>query len=158
MYGGSWDITSKFIIKMLCWAVVAVAPVPRVAPHHKWMETSIGFDASNCSKNMAGDELLPLAVSPNIANIKLYHILIDGEAALNLISLPTFQKLHIPMSRLTPLCPFFGVGPGTITLGGSISLPVMFKMPENYHMESVVFDVMEVNLPFNVIIDRPALY
>jgi hypothetical protein len=27
---------------------------PREAPHHKWMETSIGFNTSNCPKNMAG--------------------------------------------------------------------------------------------------------
>jgi hypothetical protein len=31
-------------------------------------------------------------------------------------------------------------------------------MPENYHIESIVFDVAEVNLPFNAIIGRPALY
>jgi hypothetical protein len=31
-------------------------------------------------------------------------------------------------------------------------------MPENYHMESIVFHVAEVNLPFNAIIGRPTLY
>jgi hypothetical protein len=31
-------------------------------------------------------------------------------------------------------------------------------MPENYHMESIIFDVVEVNIPFHAIIDRPALY
>jgi hypothetical protein len=31
-------------------------------------------------------------------------------------------------------------------------------MPENYHMESILFDVVEVNLPFNAIIGRLALY
>jgi hypothetical protein len=54
MYGGSWDITSWHVIKMLCWAVVATAPTSRAAPQHKWMETSITFDASDCPKNMAG--------------------------------------------------------------------------------------------------------
>jgi hypothetical protein len=34
----------------------------------------------------------------------------------------------------------------------------MFRTPENYHMESIVFDVTEVNLPFNAIIDMSALY
>jgi hypothetical protein len=40
---------------------------------------------------------------------------------------------------------------------GSISLPVMFGTPENYHTESVLFDVVEVNLPSNAILGRPTL-
>jgi hypothetical protein len=57
------------------------------------MEMSIGFDASDCPKNMAGVGQLPLLVSPTIANITLYHILVYSGAALNLISLPAFKKL-----------------------------------------------------------------
>jgi hypothetical protein len=30
--------------------------------------------------------------------------------------------------------------------------------PENYHTESVVFNIAKVNLPFNAILSRPALY
>jgi hypothetical protein len=57
------------------------------------METSISFDASDCSKSMAGVRQLPVLVSLTIVNIKLYHILIDGGAALNLISLAAFKKM-----------------------------------------------------------------
>jgi hypothetical protein len=57
------------------------------------METPIGFDATDCPKSMVGIGKLPLLVSPAIANIKLYHILIDEGAALNLISLAAFKKL-----------------------------------------------------------------
>jgi hypothetical protein len=114
--------------------------------------------ASNCPKNMAGAGQLPLIISPTIANIKLYHVLVDGGAALNLISLIAFQKLYIPMSRITPSCPFSGVGPGSIIPYGSISLPVTFGMPKNYRMKSVVFDVAKVNLPFSAILSIPAMY
>jgi hypothetical protein len=62
------------------------------------------------------------------------------------------------MSRLSPSCSFLGVGPGAIILHGSISLPVIFGTPENYCMESILFDIAEVNLPFNAIMGRPALY
>jgi hypothetical protein len=41
---------------------------------------------------------------------------------------------------------------------GTVSLPVMFGMEENFRTENVQFDVAEVNLPFNAIIGRPALY
>jgi hypothetical protein len=41
---------------------------------------------------------------------------------------------------------------------GSITLPVTFGTEENFCTENVQFDVAEVNLPFNAIIGRPALY
>jgi hypothetical protein len=39
-----------------------------------------------------------------------------------------------------------------------ISLPVIFGTVENFRTESVLFDVVEVSLPFNVILGRPPLY
>jgi hypothetical protein len=132
--------------------------VPKVAPHHKRMETSISFDTSNCPKNMARARQLSLLVSPTITNIRLYHVLVVGGTTLNLISLAAFEKLQIPMSSLAPSRLFSRVGLGSIIPCSSISLPMIFGMPENYCMESIVFDVTEVNLPFNDILGRPALY
>jgi hypothetical protein len=40
---------------------------------------------------------------------------------------------------------------------GSIALSVTFGTEENFRTENVVFNVAEVNLPFNAIIGRPAL-
>jgi hypothetical protein len=67
--------------------------LPQGQPHHRWMETSISFGASDYPKSMAGAGQLPLLVSPTSINIKLYHVLIDSGAALNLISLAAFKKL-----------------------------------------------------------------
>jgi hypothetical protein len=50
------------------------------------------------------------------------------------------------------------VGPQPVYHLGSITLPVTFGTEENFHTENVVFDVAEVNLPFNTIIGRPTLY
>ena len=88
------------------------------------METLISFDASDCPKSMAGAEQLPLLVSPTIVNIKLYHVLINGGATLNLISLSAFKKLQILMSKLQPSCPFSGVGSISVIARGCISLLV----------------------------------
>jgi hypothetical protein len=41
---------------------------------------------------------------------------------------------------------------------GSITLLVTFGTEENFRTENIQFDVAEVNLPFNTIIGRPALY
>jgi hypothetical protein len=158
MFRGSWDITSRGIIKTMCREIAAVAPTPKAAPHCKWMETLIGFDTTDGPSSMVGVRQLPLLVSPTIANVKLYHVLIDGGVALNLISLAAFKKLQIPMGKLQPSHPFSGVGPVSVMSRGCISLPVTFGMAESFHTESAVFDVMEVSLPFKTILGRPALY
>jgi hypothetical protein len=157
MFGGSWDITSHRIIKNLRREVVA-APAQKAAPHHRWMETTTSFDGSDCPKSMRGARQLPLLISLTIINIKLYHILIDGGAALNLISFAAFKKLQIPMSKLQPSHPFSDVGLVLVIPRGCISLRVTFGMLENFHTESVLFNIAEVSIPFNAILGRPALY
>jgi hypothetical protein len=97
MFGGSWAITSRRVVKTLRREVATVALAPKAALHHKWVETPIGFDSFDYPKSMAGSGQLPLLVSPTISNVKLYHVLIDGGAALNLISL---VALKIPMGKL----------------------------------------------------------
>jgi hypothetical protein len=158
MFGGSWHITSRRIIKTLRREVAAAAPAPKAAPHHKWMETPISFNATDCHKSMAGAGQLPLLISPTITNIRLYHVLVDGGAALDLISITAFKKLQIPMSKLQPSRPFSGVGPMSVMPRSYISLPVTFGTPGNFCMESVLYDVTEVSLPFNAILGRPTLY
>jgi hypothetical protein len=122
------------------------------------METSISFNASHCPKRMAGARQLSLLVSSTIINVKLYHVLVDGGAALNLISFPGFKKLQILMLNLQPSRPFSRVGPVPVISRGCISLPVTFGTPENFHTESVLFDIAKVGLPFNAILGRSALY
>jgi hypothetical protein len=107
---------------------------------------------------MAGVGLLLLLVSSTIINIKLYHVLIDGGVALNVISLAAFKKLQIPMSKLQPSCPFSIVGLVSVILCSCISLPATFRSLENFRTESILFDVAEVSLSFNAILGRPALY
>jgi hypothetical protein len=158
MFGGSWEITSRRIIKTLCRVVVAATPTPRAVPHHKWMETSTVFGSSDCPKNMGDVGQLPLLISPTVSNIKLYHVLVDSGVALNLITLIAFKEMQILMSKLALLRPFLGVGPISIMPRGSISILVTFGTPENYCTESILFNIAEVNLPFNAILGRLALY
>jgi hypothetical protein len=107
---------------------------------------------------MAGAGILPLITAPIIAKMRLHHVLIDGGAGHNVISHATFKQLQILGSRLGPSPPFSRVGPQPVYPLGSIALPITFRTEENFHTENVQFDVMEVNLPFNAIIGRPALY
>jgi hypothetical protein len=45
---------------------------------------------SDYPNNIVGAGQLSFVVSPTIANVRLYHVLIDGGEALNLISLMAF--------------------------------------------------------------------
>jgi hypothetical protein len=159
MYGGSSKLISQRDVKTLRREVFSVKlGAPKAAPHQRWRSTTIFFGPSNCPENMAGAEVLPLLTAPTIANIKLHHVLIDGGAALNVISYAAFKQLQTPESRLDPSCLFSGVGPHPVYLVGTIYLPVTFGMEENFRTENVQFDIAEVNRPFNAIICRPALY
>jgi hypothetical protein len=159
MYGRSWELTSRRNVKSLRREVLSTIPgVPKAAPHQRWRSTTISFGASDYPENMAGVGILPLITAPVIANMMLHHVLIDGGAGLNIIGHAAFKQLQIPGSRLGPSRPFSGVGPQPIYPLGSITLPVTFGTEENFRTENVLFDVVEVNLPFNAIIGRPTLY
>jgi hypothetical protein len=159
MYGGSSELVSRMNVKTLRREVFLVMPgASKAAPHQRWRSTTISFGPSDCPENMAGAGVLPLVTAPTIANIKLHHVLIDGGAGLNIIIYAAFKQLQIPESRLDPSRPFSGVAPQPVYPVGTISLPVTFGTEENFLIESVQFDVAEVNLPLNAIISRPALY
>jgi hypothetical protein len=159
MYGGSWELISRRSVKSLRREVLsAVLVVPKTAPHQQWRGTTISFEASDCPDNVAGPGVLPLITAPVVANMRLHQVLIDGGAGLSVISHATFRQLQVPGSRLGPSCPFSGLGLQPVYPLGSITLPVTFGTEENFCKENIQFDVAEVNLPFNAIIGRPALY
>jgi hypothetical protein len=118
MFRGSWAITSRRVIKTLHREIAAVTPALKATPHRKWVKSPIGFDACDCHKSMAGARQFPLLVSPTISNVKLYHVLIDGGAALNLVSL---QEAADTDGKLQPSHPFSGVGPVSVMPHSCIS-------------------------------------
>jgi hypothetical protein len=150
MYGGSSELVSRRDVKTLRREVLSVKPgTPKAVPHQRWKSTTSGE---------AGAGVLPLVTAPTIANVRLHHVLIDGGAGLSVISCAAFKHLQIPESKLAPSRPFSEVGPNPVYPVGAISLPVTFGTEVNFRTENVQFKVAEVNLPFNAIIGRLALY
>jgi hypothetical protein len=159
MYGGSWELTSRRSVKSLRREVLSVVlGVPKTAPHQRWRGTTISFGASDCPDNMAGAGMLPLITAPIVANMRLHHVLIDRGVSLNVISHAAFRQLQVPGVAAGALLPILRGGPQPVYPLGNITLPVTFGTEENFRTENVQFDVVEVNLPFNAIIGRPALY
>jgi hypothetical protein len=159
MYGGSSELVSRRDVKTLRREVLSVKPATlKAAPHQQWKNTTISFGPSDCPENIARAGVLLLVTAPTISNVHLHHMLIDGGGGLSVISYAAFKHLQIPESKLTPSRPFSGMGPNPVYPVGTITLPVTFRTEDNFHTENVQFEVAEVNLPFNAIIGRPALY
>jgi hypothetical protein len=53
MFGGSWAITSRRVVKTPRREIAVAAPEVKAASHRKWVEILISFDASDCTKSMA---------------------------------------------------------------------------------------------------------
>jgi hypothetical protein len=84
-------------------------------------------------------------------------MLVDGGAGLNLISPKVINKLQIAEEELKVTGTFQGVNPGRSHPKGKITLPVTFAGELNYRTEKVVFDVVDLPLPYNGILGRPPL-
>jgi hypothetical protein len=84
-------------------------------------------------------------------------MLVDGGAGLNLISPKVISKLQIAEEELKATGTFQGVNPGRSRPKGNVTLPVTFGEELNYRTEKVVFDVVDLPLPYNGILGRPAL-
>ena len=83
--------------------------------------------------------------------------LIDGGAGLNVLSVDTFDNLQVPYDQLQPTKPFSGVTDGSTTPIGQVRLPVTFGECKNYRIELIDFDVAHIRLPYNAILEYPAL-
>ncbi|XP_073367894.1 uncharacterized protein [Aegilops tauschii subsp. strangulata] len=84
-------------------------------------------------------------------------MLVDGGAGLNLISPAGISKLQIGEEELEVTSTFQGVNPGRSHPKVKITLPVMFGGELNYPTERIVFDVVDLPLPYNGILGSPTL-
>ena len=73
------------------------------------------------------------------------------------MSVDTFDNLQVPYEQLQPTKPFSGVTDGSTTPIVQVRLPVTFGQRDNYHTELVDFDVAHIRLPYNAILEYPAL-
>jgi len=88
----------------------------------------------------------------NNSNLKVTKMLVDGGSGLNLISPAVINKLQIEEEELEVTGTFQGVNPGRSHPKGKITLPVTFGGELNYQTEKVVFDVVDLPLPYNRIL------
>ena len=137
--------------------LLAAAPTHEATRRARWSEVALTFDQTDHPPCVARGGQIAMVVSPTVCNVKLGRVLIDGGAALNILSPAAFDAIKAPGMVLRPSQPIIGVTPGHTWPLGHIDLPVTFGGPANFRTERVNFDVADLSLPYNAVLGRPAL-
>jgi hypothetical protein len=137
--------------------LLAVAPTHEATRRARWSEVALTFDQTDHPPCVARGGQIAMVVSPTVCNVKLGRVLVDGGAALNILSPAAFDAIKASGMVLRPSQPIIGVTPGHTWLLGHIDLPVTFGGSANFRMERVNFDVADLSLPYNTVLGRPAL-
>nr|CAE02825.1 OSJNBa0043A12.30 [Oryza sativa Japonica Group] len=155
--GGECAHVSRRSLKAMKRELLAAAPTHEATRRARWSEVALTFDQTDHPPCVARGGQIAMVVSPTVCNVKLGRVLIDGGAALNILSPAAFDAIKAPGMVLRPSQPIIGVTPGHTWPLGHIDLPVTFGGPANFRTEQVNFDVADLSLPYNAVLGRPAL-
>lgn len=109
------------------------------------MEIPIASDRRDHPGKIPCPKTDPLVVEPIIGMKRLSRVLMDGESALNIMYVKTFDALGVICSALRPsIAPIHNIMPGfSASLHGQIVLLVTFRDPSNFRTESLEFEVVD---------------
>nr|AAT93943.1 putative polyprotein [Oryza sativa Japonica Group] len=155
--GGACAHASRRSLKAMKRELLAAAPTHEATRRARWSEVALTFDQTDHPPCVARGGQIAMVVSPTVCNVKLGRVLIDGGAALNILSSAAFDAIKAPGMVLRPSQPIIGVTPGHTWPLGHIDLPVTFGGSANFRTERVNFDVADLSLPYNAVLGRPAL-
>jgi hypothetical protein len=122
-----------------------------------WSEDAITFSHEDHPNRVPNPGQYPLVVDPVIGNARFSKVLMDGGSSLNILYAHTLRLLGIGLDQLQPsTTPFHGIAPGKrVQPLGQINLPVWFDTPDNYHKETLTFEVAGFRGAYHTILGRP---
>lgn len=96
-------------------------------------------------------------VEPQVVDVRMTRLLMDGGSRINILYKDAFDKLKIRELELRPSdAPFHGVIPDRHMMShGSTTLKVMFDGDRNFRTQRLSFEVVSFSDPNNSIIGRP---
>src|SRR6185436_2071325 len=100
----------------------------------------------------------PLVVDPDVSNMRLSKVLMDGGSSLNILYLDTLEAMGIPRGSLrdSPY-PFYSILPGMKAYPvGNIDLSVTFGSKTDFRTETLTFEVVDWKGVYHALLGRPA--
>ena len=99
-----------------------------------------------------------MVLDPIVDGFHLTRVLMDGGSSLNLLYQDTVRKMGIDPSRIKPTkTTFKGVIPGVeANCTGSVTLEVVFRSPDNFRSEELIFDIVPFRSGYHALLGRTA--
>jgi hypothetical protein len=99
-----------------------------------------------------------MVISCVIKGFLVHNVLVDTSSATDIIVAKAFRQMQEPDDKIHdathPLC---GFGGRQIVVLGKITMPITFGYVHNTRTEHVVFDIVDMEYPFNAIIGQGTL-
>jgi hypothetical protein len=96
-----------------------------------------------------------MVISCVIKGFLVHNVLVDTSSAADIIFAKAFRQMQEPEDKIHdathPLC---GFGGRQIVALGKITMPVTFGFINNTRTKQVVFDIVDMEYPYNAIIGR----
>jgi hypothetical protein len=99
-----------------------------------------------------------MVISCVIKGFLVHNVLVDTCSATNIIFAKVFRKMQEPNDKIHDAThPLYGFGGRQIVALGKITMPITFSYIHNTRTEQVVFDIIDMEYPYNTIIGRGTL-
>jgi hypothetical protein len=123
----------------------------------KWSHISITFSQEdlqlkNCPHNDA------MVITCVIKGFLVHNVLVDIGSATDIIFAKAFRQMQDQDDKIHDAThPLYGFGGRQIVALGKITMPITFSYVHNTRTEHVVFDIVDMEYPYNATIGRETL-
>jgi hypothetical protein len=123
----------------------------------KWSHIPITFSQEDLQlKDYPHNDAM--VISCVIKGFLVHNVLVDTDSAADIIFAKAFRQMQEPEDKIHDAThPLYGFGGRQIVALGKITMPVTFGYVHNTRTEHVIFDIVDMEYPYNAIIGQGTL-